>query len=68
MSFLDLEWDEKLLDFNQTANKREMIRTPSYKQVTQPIYKSSTYKWINYNNELKSIKPILNKWIKYYGY
>ena len=48
LKFMDLKWDEQVLHYQQTALNRNEIRTPSYAQVIQPLYKSATYRWINY--------------------
>ncbi len=68
IKFIDIDWNKEFLNFNKTAFERERIRTPSYKQVIQPIYKSSSYRWLNYEKELKKTKPFLDKWIKYFNY
>ena len=68
IKFMGIKWDKKILNFNETALSRQRVRTPSYKQVIQPIYKSSSYRWLKYKDEVKVIKPVLNKWIKYFDY
>ena len=68
IKFMEINWNIDLLNFNKTAINRERIRTPSYTQVTQPIYTSSSFRWLNYKNELKLIIPILDKWMKYFNY
>ena len=66
--FMNLKWSNELINFYKTAKKRDIIRTASYKQVIQPIYKSSLYKWKNYKSEIETIFPQVSKWIKYYNY
>ena len=68
LKFMDLKWDEQVLHYQQTALNRNEIRTPSYAQVIQPLYKNATYRWINYSNELEAHKLILEKWITRFGY
>ena len=68
LKFMDLKWDEQVLHYQKTALNRNEIRTPSYAQVIQPLYKNATYRWINYSNELEAYKPILEKWITRFGY
>ena len=68
LKFMDLKWDEQVLHYQKTALSRNEIRTPSYAQVIQPLYKNATYRWINYSNELEAYKPILEKWITRFGY
>ena len=42
--------------------------TPSYSQVTSPIYKSSLNRWKNYENKFEKSKTYLDKWIKEFNY
>ena len=68
LKFMDLQWDEKVLHYQKTALKRDEIRTPSYAQVIQPLYKSATYRWINYSHELQAYKSVLQKWSQKFSY
>lgn len=68
ISFLGVEWSETLKNYRSTALKRGAINTPSATQVTQPLYKSSIGKWKNYANYFDDYLPILNPWIKHWGY
>ena len=68
IEFMEMKWNKDFLNYNKTAINRERIRTPSYTQVTQPIYRTSSFRWLNYKNELKTIRPTLNKWIKHFNY
>ena len=67
LDFLKIEWHEELRSFNQIAKKRK-ISTPSYYQVTEPINNKAIGRWKNYNSEINEIKPIIEKWVKFYGY
>ena len=67
LDFLKIEWHEELRSFNQIAKKRK-ISTPSYYQVTEPINDKAIGRWKNYNSEINEIKPIIEKWVKFYGY
>ena len=68
LKFLNLEWQEELKNFYETASKRGIISTPSYNQVSQPIYKKSINRWKNYENKFKDIEPKLNKWLDEFSY
>ena len=68
MNFMGLKWDKKLLDSGAINKERGRIRTPTYDQVIQPIYKSSVYRWKNYTNELSKINFKIDKWCKYFDY
>ena len=66
--FLGLEWDERVLDHQATARERGHIKTASYSQVVEPIYKRSAGRWRNYRNRLEPIFPTLLPWIQKFGY
>ena len=68
LKFLNLNWDKSLLNYRQTALKREKISTPSYYQVIQPIYKHADQRWKRYKKHLTNIQPNLNVLIKKYKY
>jgi len=65
--FLNLKYEEGINKFYETAKNRKMISTPSYSQVTNPIYSSSIGRWKNYESLVKIEKP-LKKWIKRLNY
>jgi hypothetical protein len=66
--FLDLEWDERVLDHQSTARSRGHIKTASYAQVVEPIYTRSAGRWRNYRKHLEPILPTLQPWIEKFGY
>ena len=68
LKFLDLPWSDKLNDFYKTAQKRGIINTPSYNQVSQPIYTKSMNRWINYEEKFSNVKYLLDPWIKKYEF
>jgi hypothetical protein len=57
MAYCDLPWDPACLRFHQA--KRE-IRTTSFMQVRQPIYKSSVNSWRRFENQLKPLIETLS--------
>ena len=64
LSFLNLEWEDKVKKFYETASKRGIISTPSFNQVNQKIYNKSVNRWKNYNKKFLKIEYSLNNWIK----
>jgi len=68
IAFLGLEWDDNLLNYQETAKDRGYINTPSYNQVTQPLYKQASGRWKNYREPMQEVLPILEPWIKEFGY
>lgn len=66
--FLGLDWHDGVLDHQGTAFKRGHIKTASYAQVVEPIYKRSAGRWQNYRKHLEPIIPVLKPWIDKFGY
>jgi tetratricopeptide (TPR) repeat protein len=68
LEFLGLEWSDDVLDHETTALNRGRIKTASYAQVAQPIYSRSAGRWTNYRKHLEPILPMLEPWIRKFGY
>jgi len=68
LEFLGLPWDDAVSKYQETALKRDIIRTPSYHQVVQPIYKRASGRWIKYEPQMRPVLPILHPWVKAFGY
>jgi len=66
--FLGLDWHDAVLDHQSTALGRGRIKTASYAQVVEPIYKRSAGRWQNYRKHLEPIFPILRPWVEKFGY
>ena len=68
LEFLELPWDEKVLDHQKTATDRGYIRTPSYSQVTETIYARAKGRWERYREYMQPALPILAPWVERFGY
>jgi len=68
LDFLGLEWDDRVLDHQKTATERGYIRTPSYHQVTEKIYKRASGRWTRYRKHMEGVLPILAPWVEEFGY
>ena len=68
LNFLELSWDDAVLNYLITAKKRDRIATPSYSQVTKPIYSYAIGRWQRYRKQTSNIYPILEGWIKKFNY
>ena len=66
--FLEIDWSEDTKNFHLTAQKRLNISTPSYDQITSPLYSRSIGRWKNYEKEFKNIKNILDPWLDEFNY
>jgi tetratricopeptide (TPR) repeat protein len=67
LDFLELEWEDGLERYYETASQR-WIRTPSYDQVTKPLYGDSIGRWKNYAHHLEDVDPILRPFVETFGY
>ena len=67
LSFLNLDYESNINNFEKTAKLREKINTPSYDQVIQPLYSSSIGRYKNFD-EMKSIKIDISNWIYQLSY
>jgi len=67
LSFLAVDWDDSMLEYRHQCSV-ETSNTPSYQQVSQPLHKRSIGKWRHYPEQLESSLPILQPWVKRFGY
>ena len=65
-AFLELEWTERLRDFNTSAAKRN-VTTASVSQVRKGLYDGGG-QWKRYEDQLAPVLPILEPWIEKFGY
>ncbi len=66
--YLGLNWSDKTKDFYITAKDRIDISTPSYNQVTSPLYLKSINRWKNYEEQFKNVRKNLDKWVNQFNY
>lgn len=64
---LGLEWSDDCLEFHCHAAKGA-IKTPSFDQVTRPLYSSSVGRWLHYHSYFADILPILEPFVCQFGY
>ena len=67
LKFLNLNFEESINNFQETAKKRKKINTPSYDQVIQPLYLSSINRYKNFD-EINKIKVDIKRWVKEFSY
>ncbi|NNJ64088.1 MAG: sulfotransferase, partial [Xanthomonadales bacterium] len=66
--FLQCPWDARILEHHREVRRRGTIDTPSYHQVSQPIYTQARYRWRNYAAELAPWLDTLHAWADRLGY
>jgi hypothetical protein len=65
--FLDVPWNDRVLGFDEHA-RRKLVRSPSYADVTQPIYKRALGRWRNYQKYFEPHLDKLEPLVKTFGY
>jgi|GEM_PF-1403376 len=64
ISFMGLEWDDKVLEFHKKAAKR-FVSTPSYAAVGERVSNKAVGRWKNYEQYLRPhmhlLEPVLEK-------
>jgi tetratricopeptide (TPR) repeat protein len=67
LDFLSVQWDPHVLGFDEHA-RQKMVRSPTYADVTQPIYKRARGRWRHYQKYLEPHLPKLEPFVKAFGY
>ena len=65
--FLGEPWDENVLQYQNRASER-FVSTPSYADVSTPIYDRSIGRWRNYARHLAPALPVLAPFVREFGY
>ena len=67
LAFLDLGWNEQVLRYHEHAQGKQ-LRSPSYAEVTRPVFKSALGRWRNYQKYLEPFIEPLGPFLSAYGY
>ena len=67
LDFLGVSWDARVLGFDEHA-KKKMVISPTYADVTQPVYKRAVGRWHNYQKYLEPYLDKLEPFVKAFGY
>jgi tetratricopeptide (TPR) repeat protein len=65
--FLGLTWDEAQRRFYEKSQKQRLY-SPTYRDVTRPIYTRSVARWRAYEKHLAPILPMLEPYCRAFGY
>lgn len=68
LDFLGAGWNDAVLKYDETARKRNTIKTPSYHQVAEKIYTRASGRWLRYREQLKPVLGILEPHARRHGY
>lgn len=67
LDFLGVSWDDKVLHFDEHARQKQ-VRSPTYADVTKPVFKTAVGRWRNYQKYLEPFLPKLEPFVKTFGY
>jgi tetratricopeptide (TPR) repeat protein len=67
LDFLGVPWDASVLSFDQHA-RQKVVRSPTYADVTQPVYKGAIGRWRNYQKYFEPHLEKLEPFVKAFGY
>jgi Flp pilus assembly protein TadD len=65
--FLGLPWHEEQARFYEKSRKKQLY-SPTYQDVTRPVYARSVARWRHYENHLAPILPRLESYCRKFGY
>lgn len=68
LEFLGVGWDPAVHAYAEHARGRGRIRSPSYYQVTEPIYQRARDRWRCYAREFEPLESILQPFVEEFGY
>lgn len=64
---LEIPWQDDVAQYHKNVSGR-FVSTPSFAAVSQPLYRSAVARWQAYEAHYQSIMPILQPYIKAFGY
>ncbi len=67
LAFLGVDWNPEVLKFYEPKHRR-MITTPSYQDVTRPVYSSAKARWRNYERHMTGALKTLAGKVEQLGY
>ena len=67
LDFLGVSWDARVLGFDEHA-RQKMVRSPTYADVTKPVFKTAVGRWRHYQKYLEPHLEMLAPFVKAFGY
>jgi hypothetical protein len=68
IEFLELPWDDGLLQTAAHARAKGYISTPSYAQVIEPVNDNSVGRWRAYEGHFTDVLPLVRPYLERWGY
>jgi len=67
LEFLNVPWDARVLHFDEHAREK-LVRSPTYADVTKPVFKGAVGRWRNYQKYLEPWLEQLEPFVQAFGY
>jgi Tfp pilus assembly protein PilF len=67
LEFLDMPWDQSVLTYHGRATGKQ-VRSPSYEEVSRPVFTTSIGRWRNYERHLAPVLSRLSPLMAEFGY
>ena len=67
LGFLGKPWDARILHFDEHA-RQKLVRSPTYTEVTKPVFKGAVGRWRNYQKYLEPHLEKLAPFVAAFGY
>src|SRR5581483_4815745 len=67
LEFLELPWNDRVLEF-QKLSQNKLVRSPTFAEVRKPVTKRAVGRWRNYQKYLEPCLPVLEPFVKAFGY
>ena len=67
-AFLGVTPTDGMMDLKKRLDARDRVRTNSYQQVAEPVYQRSVKRWKNYEEYLAPVLPVLEPYIRRFGF
>jgi len=67
LEFLEVDWNPDVLSWHEAQTGRQ-IETPSYRQVTRPMYRTAIGRWRRYEDQLAPVLERLSPFVERLGY
>jgi hypothetical protein len=64
---LGVPWNDSILQY-RSLNPQKQVRSPSYEEVSRPIFTTSIGRWQNYEHQLAPILDQLTPFVAALGY
>jgi len=67
LAFLNLPWEESVLRYRDRLAVKT-VHSPTYLEVAKPVHRGAIGRWRNYSRWLEPSMPLLERFVKEFGY